>query len=201
MSRSFGVDLQKVIVAKGMTTMGPYSSYDEVVYSEKKTSPLMLAPTVEMKVSVTYFGPATKTTGISQALAYEHRMSRDFQMTVTGYLTLMLVESMSREKMWIKKLEFDQVTLQGVEQWEAVPEYTPTYGLFGEVTGRKLTGWHEGQMVYDGKPEVLANAVESFYQSVMEKCWALIDPAEIVDIKAQAEEIRANADYTARPSY
>ncbi len=201
LARSMGVDLQKIVIAKGITVLGPYETYDEVVYGDKKTASLMLAPKLEMQIAVNYFGPATKISGVNQAGQYEHRMSRDFEMKVEGYLTLVMMEPLSREKMWIKKFELTPVTLRGVEHWEAAPEYTPTYGFFGEVTGRKLTGWNQGAMIYDDKPEVLADVVQSFYQMVLGKCWTFIDPQEILDLKATAQEIRDKAEYGARPSY
>ena len=201
LAQSMGVDLQKIVIAKGMTAIGPYETYDEVVYGDKKIASLMLAPKLEIQITVNYFGPATKISGVNQSRQYENRMSRDFEMKVGGYLTLVMMEPLSREKMWIKKLEIDPVTLRGVEQWEAVPEYTPTYGLFGEVTGRTVTGWNQGAMVYDDKPEVLADMVSSFYQMVLGKCWTFIDPQEILDLKATAQGIRDKAEYGARPSY
>ena len=201
LAQSMGVDLQKIVISKGMTALGPYETYDEVVYGDKKNASLMLAPKLEMQITVNYFGPATQISGVNQARQYENRMSRDFEMKVGGYLTLVMMEPLSREKMWIKKLEIAPVILRGVEQWEAVPEHTPTYGFFGEVTGQKITGWNQGAMVYDDKPEVLADIVSSFYQTVLGKCWTFIDPQEILDLKATAQEIRDKADYGARPSY
>jgi hypothetical protein len=90
--------------------------------------------------------------------------------------------------------------MNGVEQWKAVPEYQPTYGFFGEKTGQKITGYHKGEMIYDGKPEVLADAVSSIYQTLMQKCWKLVDSQEVVDLKATAKEIRDRATYQAKPS-
>jgi hypothetical protein len=201
LAQSMGVDLQKIVIARGMTALGPYETYDEVVYGDKKNASLMLAPKLEIQVTVNYFGPATMITGVNQARQYEKRMNRDFEMIVGGYLTLVMMEPLSREKMWIKKFEIAPVVLRGVEQWEAMPERTPTYGLFGEVTGQQITGWNQGAMVYDDKPEVLADMVSSFYQTVLGKCWTFIDPQEILDLKATAQEIRNKVEYGARPSY
>ena len=201
LATSMGGDLQKIVIAKGMTALGPYETYDEVVYGDKKAASLMLAPKIEMQITVNYFGPAVKISGVNQARQYENRMSRDLEMKVGGYLTLVMMEPLSREKMWIKKLELAPVILRGVEHWEAVPEYTPTYGLFGEVTGRTITGWSQGAMVYDDKPELLADMVSSFYQTALGKCWTFIDPQEFLDLKATAQEIRDKAEYGARPSY
>jgi neuraminyllactose-binding hemagglutinin len=201
LARSMGIDLQKIVIGKGMTALGPYETYDEVVYGDKKAASLMLAPKLEIQLTVNYFSEATQTTEIDQAGNMVDRMSRDFEMKVSGYLTLVMMEPLSREKMWLKKLELTPVTANGKEQWEAIAETTPQYGLFGEVVGHTTTGWHKGQVTYDGKPEVLADAVKAFYQTVMGKCWTLIDPQEVVDLKATAQEIRDKAEYGARPSY
>ncbi len=45
-SKSMGVDLDKIIVAKGMTAIGPYATLDDVTYPDKKGADLTLAPRV-----------------------------------------------------------------------------------------------------------------------------------------------------------
>jgi neuraminyllactose-binding hemagglutinin len=201
LARSMGNDLEKIVIAKGMTALGPYETYDEVVYGDKKTASLMLAPKLEIQVTVSYFGEPTRVREIDHAGAGVDRMSRDFQMQVSGYLTLVMAEPLSREKMWLKKLEIPPMTMSGKEQWEAVAETEPTYGFFGEVTGHRTVGWHQGKPTYDGKPEALADAINSSYQTIMGKCWTMIDPQEVLDLKATAQEIRDQAEYGARPSY
>jgi hypothetical protein len=201
LARSMGNDLEKIVIGKGMTALGPYETYDEVVYSDKKTASLMLAPKLEMQVTVNYFGEPAHVREIDHTGVGVDRMSRDFQMQVKGYLTLVIQEPLSREKMWIKKLELPPMTMSGKEQWGATPIKTPQYGFFGEVTGYTTTGWNQGPMTYDGKPEVLADAVSASYPHMMSKCWTFIDPQEVIDLKATAQEIRDQAEYNARPSY
>src|SRR5206468_1434929 len=45
-SKSMGVDLDKIIVAKGMTAVGPYPTLDDVTYPDKKGADITLAPRV-----------------------------------------------------------------------------------------------------------------------------------------------------------
>ena len=121
----------------------------------------------------------------------EHRMTQDFKMNVTGWISFVMQEPLSGEKMWVKKLELDPKEVTGVMQYSAEPEYVNTYGFFGEVTGTRLVGYEQGdEMVYDGRVVALADAIESMYPIIIEKFYTYMDTNEILKLKAQTKEIR-----------
>lgn len=53
-SKSMGVDLDKIIVAKGMTSVGPYLTLDDVTYPDKKNADITLAPRVFITTDTKY---------------------------------------------------------------------------------------------------------------------------------------------------
>lgn len=53
---SMGIDLEKVMIAKGLTTTGPYRSIEEITYNEKKNAALTLYPKVLVTTKIKYKG-------------------------------------------------------------------------------------------------------------------------------------------------
>src|SRR5262245_30943906 len=56
-SASMGADLEKLLVAKGLTATGPFPTTDDITYAEKKGAALTLAPRVFVIADVRYAGP------------------------------------------------------------------------------------------------------------------------------------------------
>ncbi|MBI5211284.1 MAG: hypothetical protein HY927_15025 [Elusimicrobia bacterium] len=53
---SMGNDLDKILIAKGVTTVGPFSSREEITYNEKKGASVILAPQVFLQTQIKYAG-------------------------------------------------------------------------------------------------------------------------------------------------
>src|SRR5258708_1439183 len=114
---SMGREVDKIVSAKGMTTTGPYHSLDEITYSEKKNAELTLAPKIFITTEIKYgnMQPTRRREGLT--------MEREFNMSISGWITFIMQEPLSGEKMWIKKLELEPVRVSGLEIFEAVPQY------------------------------------------------------------------------------
>lgn len=55
-SASMGIDLEKTMIAKGLTVTGPFASLAEITYNEKKGAALTLAPKVFVQTKIKYKG-------------------------------------------------------------------------------------------------------------------------------------------------
>jgi hypothetical protein len=178
-SASMGNDLDKILIAKGVTTTGPFPSLDEITYPEKKGASLTLAPRVFVTTEIKYTDEAHNVPGAA-------RMERNFTMNVTGWVTFIMQEPLSGQKMWIKKLELDAVQKEGVVDWEGVPQYGR--GGCGET---QIIGYQPGNIVYDGRVDALATALKEMYPIVMSQFQKYIDTDEMVDLKEKVQEIRS----------
>ena len=88
-SKSMGVDLDKIMVAKGMTVVGPHATLDDVTYPDKKGADLTLAPRV--------FLTADLKIGDSDNRIYNgvwHR-ERSFMMKIGGWVAYEMREPLS----------------------------------------------------------------------------------------------------------
>src|ERR1035437_3052225 len=178
-SASMGTDLDKILIAKGLTTTGPFPSLDELTYSEKKDASLTLAPRVFVTAEIKYTTEAHKVERVG-------RMERDFVMNVTGWVTFIMQESLSGQKMWIKKLELDSVRKVGVVDWEGLPQYQPdTCG------GRAIVGYQPVGIVHDGRVDALASALQEMSPVVTSQFQKFIGPDAMIQLKEKVIEIRS----------
>ncbi len=182
---SMGTDLDKILIAKGMTTTGPFPSLDEITYSEKKNAELTLAPKVFISTEVKYgdLKPTTRREGLT--------MERDFTMNISGWVTFIMQEPLSGEKMWIKKLELDPVQVTGVEIFEGVARYRAD-GCGGQaITGYDATSKH----LYHGQTEAMAGALKKLYPVIMGTFQRYLESEEMVQLKEKGKEIRERKVY------
>jgi hypothetical protein len=170
-----------------MTVKGPFASLDEITYSDKKGSALTLAPKVFVVTQVKYFGNFRNVQGQNGVW-----MERDFEMSTSGWVSFVMEEPLSGEKMWLKKVELDPVVQRGVEAFEAIPQYSTVRGL---TTRTVLSGYNQGKLLYDGKVDGMADTLKQMYPIIMEKCWTYIDPDEVVALQEKGKEIRASKVY------
>lgn len=190
-SASMGVDMDKVVIAKGMTVKGPYPSLDEITYSDKKVSDLTLAPKVFLTTQIKYVGDPASHEYRNEAGAEEIRIDRKFEMKIGGWISFVMQEPLSSEKMWIKRLELDDTIIVDVESYEAIPKYyTSRSGCFNEIENTSLVGYDRGKLLYDGKVDAMANMLKKIYPVIMEKCWVYIDTQEVLSLKEKTKEIR-----------
>lgn len=179
LSASMGTDLDKILIAKGVTTTGPFPSLDEITYSEKKGATLTLAPKVFVTTEIKYTNEDHQVQGAA-------RLERNFTMSVTGWVTFIMQEPLSGQKMWIKKLELEAVQKEGVVDWEGVPQYSP-----GGCGGTQVIGYQPGNIVYDGRVDALASALQEMYPVIMSQFQKYIDTDEMIELKEKVQEIRS----------
>jgi len=180
-SKSMGVDLDKIIVAKGMTAVGPYQTLDDVTYPDKKNADLTLAPRVFLMTD-TKFSDLTH-----REYQGVYHTVKPFTMKISGWIAYEMREPLSGQKMWVKKLELEDRQVNDDEVYEAVALRKDQYG--------NVLQWGEGKLKYSGREEALANALRDYYPVIMEKAWTYLNTEEILNLKEQTKEIRERKVY------
>ena len=194
-SASMGVDLNRIIIAKGMTSRGPFTDLDEITYKDKENSTLTLYPEVFIEAKAEY----PKPQGDAHLVYYQvngqriYRMQRNFILRIGGWIAFNMEEPLTHQKMWVKRLNLDEATLQGIEIYEANEVVTGYTGLFNETP---LVRYDMGAIEYDGKVDILANFIKSNYTAVMQKCWTYLEPEEALQLKKQCVEIRVKSGFS-----
>jgi hypothetical protein len=195
LSASMGTDLDKVLIFKGVTTTGPFPSLDEITYSQKKDAALTLAPQVFITMEIKNDGPPRQ---IGNQMAYQQRggygapsrTDQNFVMSITGWISFIMQEPLSGEKMWIKKLELEPVTVTGTICTESIPQFRQD-----ECGTPIVSGYTTGKTLYDGRPDAMASALKKIYPVVMSQFEKYIDTDELAHLKEKGKEIRAAKVY------
>jgi hypothetical protein len=201
LSASMGSDLDKLLVAKGLTASGPYPSHDDITYAEKKGAALMLAPRVFITTEIRYDGPVRFVpdgrTRLPDGRLVAQRAERSFTMVTTGWVSFVMQEPLSGEKMWIKKLELEPIEARGVEVYNAEMQYKTQPAPLGlGPPSRVATGYTQtAELLHDGKSDALADALQQMYPTIMERFWRMLDPEEMILLKEKSGEIRARKVY------
>lgn len=171
-SKNMALDFQQLVAARGFTVKGPFASYDEMAYPDKKGSDLVLQPTLDVQIGATN---VRSTTNIK--ILGTNTYSLEGDATVSGRVTLFLKESLSKEQMWVKSIQLPPSTVH----WEGSNEYQtpPTTADLSDPAITKLLG----------------KTMETYYHTVMEAAWKYLDPEEMRGVKKQADEIKAKKVY------
>jgi len=175
-SKSMAIDFDKIIVAKGMTVTGPFESLDMMTYPDKKNADLSLTPEITVNVQ------NKDITGWRRE-SYE-RTAKTVKVKVDVWVKLMLREPLSSEKIWIKKIEVGEMAGEA-EIIAARIEVGQEPGFLGPVPV-----YGAGKILYDGRPDAVANIIKKMYPKIMQTVWRYINTEEILVLKDKAKEIR-----------
>ena len=184
-SNSVGMGLDQTIVAKGMTSKGPYGSLDEVPYPDKTSSNLTLTETV-------YIQPVERedTNAVDQYYTGKNGETvlcavKSGKLTVDIWISFEMREPLSAEKMWIKKLELGTLERKyqiGVQKYWVQTSSDPWAGNQGE--------WRYGEVMFNTKADALAGIVNEVYPKIMNSAWVYLNTDELTRLDDKVKEIR-----------
>jgi hypothetical protein len=165
---AMAAQFQELLNKKGFKQTGPFDDLNSMTFIDKRGADLVLTP----QVGITIATPPEKME--QQDTLFGTRPGVIYKSfgpcTASGFVSFILVEPLSGEKLWVKKVD--------------VP---PT-----EVD---CTGEHAGP----GLGTIIANnsahALEKVFPVVMKKAWDYFSPEEVMLIKRQSLELKAKKVY------
>jgi hypothetical protein len=186
-SSSIGSGLDQILVAKGMTTKGPYASLDELPYPDKKNSNLTLTETVFIQTveqadanAPRYGQPNTYyTNSQGKNVLCEVQSGK---LTAEVWLTFELREPLSAEKMWIKRLDLGTLERSyqvGVEKY-----------MYKDPSNPWVQEWRLGEEQFNTKPDALASILNEVYPKIMNSAWVYLNTEELLKLNEKVKEIR-----------
>jgi hypothetical protein len=164
---SYRTDLEKIILAKGFTSSGVYPDYDEMTFSQKENSTLVMRPEISFNINV------------QRGLLGEQSIA-----TVNGSVVVEFLEPMSQEKIWIKHFDLPQTT-QPVQM-----------KILKAANGRLLQN-PDGSLQYGLSSNSATELLNSFYASAFKKIWDQLDSREIAALKSDADKVKKRTNYRA----
>jgi len=180
MAKNMGLDFQEILAARGFSVHGPYATYDEMTFPDKKASDLVLQPVLEIRLDF----PSTRyKENISLLGTNTYSLLGD--IAVSGRVTFSLMESISKERMWFKSVDLGSPVLiswVGKTQYQTAPQGVVQVPLGDPGLQADLA-------------KALGKPMEDFYSRAMQAAWSYLDPEEMRLVKKQAEEVRSKKVY------
>lgn len=164
---SMCADLEKMLVAKGITVTGPYENMNSMTFADKKNANLMLTPIVD----VTTVEQVTRRTGTGSTSS-PNEVNGVY--VVSGSISLVMWEPLTEEKIWSKKIEVGSIKEPFVWKYELV-----------QSNGQKVP-----RIIEDTRRDAVAAALSKIYPEVMQEAWRDLPPDEVMQMKQQAAEAR-----------
>lgn len=189
-TRSLEADLDKLLIAKGMTVTGPYENLEMMTYPDKKNADLSLTPDVILNATVKE----------GQWMQNGKTFVKPVEVIMDGSIALVLREPLSSEKIWIKKIPLQTVSKKSQTVAE---QLTVTQGGNPDLlVGRRKVSLLElaaasptvtirpGELIINGAEEAMADCIQDLYKPIMDTAWSYINGQEIKILKEKAAEVR-----------
>jgi hypothetical protein len=191
---SIGEDVEARLVAKGMTTKGPFA-LSEVTYPDKKGADLTVMINVIFDIQYTNM----KALRSAQFVGGRHGMISSGNMSVGVKVFYYMLEPLSEEKMWIKKLDlgvqdFNYEFARGQEQYVSGTHFVSDGcgGGYNQTT----YAWRDMDVyLYDGRAKIFSDILKDAYPQVMKTANVYFDVNEMLNLKAKSQEIRERKRY------
>ena len=184
-------DFMETLNVIGYRVRGPYRTYDQMTFPDKEGSELILSADMSFDydasgleaVEVASLLSALQTITGSPSRSQSDSLSYTFSgpVTLTSRITLVLYESLTKERMWTKSLSLDpiQVTLEG----------SHVFSSKSRPTLRQLLE-EENQFYTD-----VGRKLGEQYQRALSLTYSHLDPREVQKVSAQADSLRERKRY------
>jgi hypothetical protein len=173
--KNMGADFVEMLSARGYPYAGPYQSIDEMVYSDKKSTDLILETEVDLQFSGDGLSPkySENTDYVTHQTTYSYYL--DGVVTLSGKLNLTCSEPFTHTKVWVKSIPIEPTTFA----WKSYNKYTNK-----NIPVTDPTIWN-----------ALVENMESISQKSLKTAWNHLDPEELKVKKNEAAEIKKNSGF------
>lgn len=155
--------------AKGFNTTGPFDALDTLTFPEKKGSELALFPSLDFSITLEVLQRDATPVGGGQV-----SMRCSVNVKASGNISLIVLEPMTGEKLWTKRIEVTVPPEQAIAAGNA---------CMGSATD-------EGQL-----PDAWKKAHVAVYTQTMQALDKYVNGEEFQGLKKSAEELRAKKVY------
>lgn len=174
--KSFENSFKEILTKKGFSITGPYATFDDMTYNEKKKGYLALIPILDVEIY-------KKVTDSSGCETLSPVCTESGQVQVGGELTLEFIEPMTKEKIMAKRVNLSEF---GIE----IPyrkDVQRTQSANKQILSSLLSS---GKQFQDTTDKALTEALNAFYEKSLEKVTKFISTEEIVNYRVQIQELK-----------
>lgn len=170
--KNMGKDFEEMLIARGYTIIGPYNSFDDLVYAEKNSTDLVLLAEVTLDITGNY----ARKRDVPQIGQGYSKTYYDYlgNANIEGKINLSLAEPFTKTKLWIKSVSFEPTTVYFKSK-----SYTT-----GSIPVTDPGVWNP-----------LVAGLSTVYQKALQTAWNHLDPSELAIKKKEAIEIKKNSNF------
>lgn len=172
---ALGSDIEELIIAKGFTMKGPYLSYDEMVFEDKKRVDIAVLIEIAPQFIAADGGWKEHVNLFNRQITYTYEGT----VSLVGKINLSGVEPLTNEKLWSKS-----VLIPNVENIKISSSNSYAY----KVSERELL---DDANVYNA----LGKALQTQYGGIMEKIEAHFNVEELNSLKPQVKELKSKKGF------
>jgi hypothetical protein len=155
-------DLERTLSARGLVTLGPFESIDEMTDAQRASAFAVLEPVFDTNLE--FAGHLTPG-------AFGEQRT-DGKVTTRGTVTLAYFDPLSRERVWGKRLE-----LPAISEPYVVSKHFASNG--------RLLSYSSNQS------DAVVRALNKFYTAAMEKIYSQIDAREITALQRDVDQLKS----------
>ncbi len=168
----------ELIISKGFTISGPYQTFDDITYSDKKASYLALVPDLNIFIDK----KAEKIT-CSSTNGY----CEDFgTIQVGGFLNIKLIEPLTKQTFFSKRINLSKLTAQR-EYVKREAYRDPSTGLVGMAFNSLAA---DKKPLIDNTDKALVDVLNEFYSKAMKKVDEYISTEEVMSFEKDVIAIK-----------
>lgn len=166
-----GKDFEELLIARGYTLRGPVNNWYDVTYQDKKETDMTME--VEILIDLEPDEGAIKQ---FYSATYESWLYYlDGQISITGYVNIILKEGFSQEKLYIKKISIEPIQVHAKSYLKYYDSQIPVTDL--------------------GIHNALVLVMEKAYVNLLQKAWDHLHPEEIKPLKEEVKKLRDKRKY------
>lgn len=160
----FDNGLQELITRKGFNVKGPYSTFDDLTFNDKKEAYLALIPSLNVNI---------EKKGIQKGGSFDVYTETGI-IQVNGELRLDFIEPMTKEKVLVQRINLSSLNVE------------KPYKIQG-TTGAIAAALVKSE---DTSDQALADACNEFYRKAMGKIWEFVSEEELLGYKKQIQDLK-----------
>lgn len=169
---AIGNGVQDILSKRGFNLMGPYETFDDMPYNDKKKAYLALVPVLNLQIE----NKITK----EESSNFTHIYTTEGVVSIGGELLINLIEPMTKERIMSKRINLSDFNISRnyVRQTKI-----GSGGIIVDAitSGNELT---------DNSDKMLTEAINEFYTQAMAKIDKMISVEEIVSYEKSVEELK-----------
>jgi hypothetical protein len=191
-------DFMEVLGARGFGVRGPFKTYDEMIYPDKKGSDLTLTAEVRYSPDMSQLKFRRKTSSNDSVPPHPNDPCKIVgAVIVECHVNLVVTESLTNERMWTKSIAIQPFTVKLVSHHyytlQSLAKYSRKDGeafRTGVAIPIEVLLERENKFYSD-----LGRALETQYDEILNKIYGYLDPREMTIVKNQTMELRKKKVY------